>query len=94
MLMPSIIDHTCRTAFEAYRVLLGNGVPRELARIVLPVATYSHMFATVNLLNLLKFLTLRCDDHAQYEIRVYADALKTLACTVCPVAIATFEEAE
>src|SRR4051812_37754838 len=42
-------------AFAQYRRLLEGGWPRELARSVLPVATYSHMFATVNLLNLLKF---------------------------------------
>ena len=64
------VDATRRfmeSAFEVYRARLANGWPRELARSVLPVATYSHMFATVNLLNLLKFLTLRCDAHAQYE---------------------------
>ena len=41
-----------------YRILSASGWARKLARSVLPVATYSHMFATVNLLNLLKFLTL------------------------------------
>jgi thymidylate synthase ThyX len=49
----------CHYAFELYQNLLADGWPRELARSVLPVNTYSHMFATVDLLNLLKFLTLR-----------------------------------
>lgn len=91
MLVPSMIDHACRAAFETYRSLLNMGVPRELARSVLPLATYSHMFATVNLLNLLKFLTLRCDDHAQYEIRVYADAMRELARSIAPESIAAWE---
>lgn len=78
-------------AFKLYGSLLKSGWPRELARSVLPVATYSHMFATVNLLNLMKFLTLRCDAHAQYEIRVYADAMRDLARIVAPVCIGAWE---
>ena len=77
----------CYESFRTYRNLLDAGWPRELARAVLPVATYSHMFATVNLLNLFRFLTLRCDPHAQHEIRVYADATATLAESVAPVAV-------
>lgn len=78
-------------AFKQYRILIKNGWPRELARTVLPLATYSHMFATVNLLNLMKFLTLRCDAHAQHEIRVYAEAMRELARGVAPVCIAAWE---
>jgi thymidylate synthase (FAD) len=77
--------------FAKYRYLLQSGWPRELARSILPVSTYSHMFATVNLLNLMKFLTLRCDSHAQYEIRVYADAMKEIARNIAPVAIGAWE---
>ncbi len=78
-------------AFQTYRDLLEAGWPREIARSVLPVATYSHMFATVDLLNLLRFLTLRCDPHAQYEIRVYADAMLRLIRDVVPVAASAWE---
>ncbi len=84
---------TMEAAFSQYRRLLEAGWPRELARSVLPVATYSHMFATVNLLNLLKFLTLRCDSHAQYEIRVYADAMRELIRPIVPVCISAWEGA-
>ena len=79
------------SAFRVYQNLLKAGWPRELARSILPVNTYSHMFATVNLLNLLKFLTLRCDSHAQHEIRVYADAMRELVRPVVPVSIAAWE---
>jgi thymidylate synthase (FAD) len=77
--------------FNVYQELLEKGWPRELARSVLPVSTYSHMFATVDLLNLLKFLTLRLHEHAQYEIRVYAEAMATLAATVAPVSLAAWK---
>jgi thymidylate synthase (FAD) len=82
----------CEQAFKSYRYMLERGIPRELARSVLPVATYSRMFATVNLLNLLRFLTLRCDPHAQYEIRCYAEAMRDLAAAVVPVSMAAWEK--
>ena len=78
-------------AFDHYRDLLDDGWPRELARSVLPVATYSHMFAKVDLRNLLGFLDLRVDPHAQYEIRVYAEAMLKLAREVAPVCIGAWE---
>lgn len=81
-----------RDAFEAYRFALSQGVAREVARSVLPVATYSHMFCTVNLLNLFRFLTLRCDGHAQYEIRIYADAMLELIRPVVPVCVSAWEK--
>ncbi len=87
------LKEACASAFRVYERLLAAGWPKELARSVLPVSTYSHMFATVDLLNLLKFLTLRCDAHAQYEIRVYADAMRDLARAVAPACIAAWEGA-
>ena len=86
-----VLQHNL-SAFELYKSLLAAGWPRELARTVLPVATYSHMFATVNLLNLFKFLTLRSDAHAQHEIKVYADAMLKLVRAVAPVAVSAWEE--
>jgi thymidylate synthase (FAD) len=77
----------CANSFALYLDLLEAGWPKELARMCLPVSTYSHMFATVDLLNLLKFLTLRCHEHAQYEIRVYAEAMLELARDVAPICI-------
>lgn len=89
---PVLIRGACERAFEVYQGLLAASVPRELARSVLPVATYSHMFATVDLLNLMKFLTLRCHAHAQYEIRVYAEAMRSLIQSIVPVCMAAWEE--
>lgn len=77
----------CAAAFDHYRQRLEDGWPRELARMCLPLSTYTHMFAKVDLLNLIKFLQLRDDDHAQYEIRVYAQAMRTLVNQVVPVSM-------
>lgn len=85
------IDGMCTVAFELYRDLLERGWPRELARAVLPLNTYSHMFAKTNLRNLLHFLDLRCDSHAQHEIRVYAEAMRELARAVAPVCMDAWE---
>lgn len=74
-------------AFKAYKAMIADGVPRELARSVLPVSTYSHMFATVNLSNLFKFIGLRSHSHAQYEIQVYSNAMLEIAKEVCPIAV-------
>ena len=79
-------------AFSRYNEMIADGCPRELARSVLPVATYSHMFATMNLHNLFGFLRERLHPHAQYEIRVYAEALLELIRPVVPVAVAAFEK--
>jgi len=82
----------CTAAFKRYRELLADGCPRELARSVLPVATYNHMFATVDLHNLFHFLKLRLHPHAQYEIRVYAEATLSLIESIVPVAVAAFRQ--
>lgn len=82
----------CEHAVSKYRDLLNADWPRELARCVLPVSIYSHMFATVNLLNLFRFLALRLDSHAQYEIRVYAEAMLQLIEPIVPVCVAAFKE--
>lgn len=88
----SIILTACEKAFTDYHCLLKMGIPRELARGVLPVNTYSHMFATVDLLNLMKFCKLRLHPHAQYEIMVYAKEMFEIAKTIVPVTIAAIEE--
>lgn len=86
------IEEHCKRSFVLYKVMLEEGVPRELARGVLPMNTYTRMFATVNLHNLFHFLRLRLHEHAQYEIRVYAEALLKLIEQVCPEAVKAFKE--
>ncbi len=61
-----------------YEQALADGVPKELARIHLPVGRYSRMRASANLRNWLAFLSLRLDEGAQWEIRQYANAVGEL----------------
>lgn len=79
------IQRACKASFEVYKELLARGCPRELARGVLPLNTYSHMFCTVDLHNLAHFLRLRLHEHSQYEIRVFAQALLDLITPIVPV---------
>ncbi len=79
-----------RMALGLYRAHVHEGMPRELARSILPVATYSRMQASVDLHNLFHFLKLRCHSHAQYEIKVYADAILELIEPMVPVSVAAF----
>lgn len=81
------IEYQNHKSFQEYHTLIKLGCPRELARSVLPVGTYSHMFASVNLTNLFRFLDLRLHEHAQYEIRVYAEAMLELIEPVVPEAV-------
>ena len=77
-------------SFSVYHDLIAQGCPREIARSVLPVGTYSHMFATANLHNWFRFLGERLHPHAQYEIRVYAEAVLELIEPIAPTAVAAF----
>lgn len=77
---------------EMYDYALRAGVPKELARIHLPVGRYSRMRASANLRNWLLFLTLRMDKKAQWEIRQYANAVGTLIERAFPRTWALFSE--
>lgn len=86
------ISLLCKRAFDTYRSLIKRGCPRELARGVLPVSTFSQMFTSMNLHNLLHFLHLRLHPHAQYEIRVYAEAMLELIEPIVPVSVASWRK--
>lgn len=68
------------------------GIARELARTVLPVSMYSTMVWKIDLHNLMHFLKLRLDPHAQYEIRVYAEAMYELVKERFPICMKAFED--
>lgn len=61
-----------------YERALKQGIPKELARIILPVGRYSRMRASANLRNWLAFMTLRQHPDAQFEIRQYANAVNDI----------------
>lgn len=69
-----------------------QGLARELARMNLTLNTYTQWYWKTNLHNLFHFLSLRADPHAQYEIRVYADAMLAMVEAWVPVAAAAFRD--
>jgi thymidylate synthase (FAD) len=69
-----------------------SGIARELARIVLPLSMYTQMHWKIDLHNLFHFLRLRCDSHAQYEIRVYADAMLAMIEPIVPMATQAWKD--
>ena len=84
------VQEHAHASFELYHWLMGRGWPRELARGVLPLATYSHMFATANLFNWMRFMKERLHEHAQWEIREYAIAISGIMELLFPVAMTAF----
>ena len=91
-------------AYDHYQAMLnedpaGNildeskqGLARELARMNLPVNAYTQWYWKIDLHNLFHFLHLRADPHAQYEIRVYADAIFEVVKKWLPIAAQAFED--
>ncbi len=68
------------------------GITRELARMNLTLNYYTEWYWKINLHNLLHFLSLRADSHAQYEIRVYAEAILDIVKAWVPLTFAAFQE--
>ncbi len=68
-----------------YSWLVGENVARELARIDLPLSTYTQWYWKIDLHNLLHFLTLRVDDHAQWEIQEYGRVMAGMVKRVAPL---------
>lgn len=84
------VRDACETAFDTYEALLAGGMARELARGVLPVNTYSAMWASCNAQSLMHFLTLRNHPAAQLEIRVYAQAMEAEFARIMPMTHAAY----
>jgi thymidylate synthase (FAD) len=76
--------------YAEYEKLLEKGVAREIARIGLPLNIYTEWYWKCDLHNLLHFLSLRLDEHAQQEIRDYAQAMFALIRPIVPVAAEAF----
>ena len=79
-------------SFEIYSELNTAGVSRELARAILPVNLYTEWYWKNDLHNLLHFVGLRSDSHAQYEIRVFSDAMADSVKAVAPFAWEAYQD--
>ncbi|MDZ4756296.1 MAG: FAD-dependent thymidylate synthase [Phycisphaerae bacterium] len=87
----SLLDQA-EKMYSKYLHLTEQGVARELARAALPVSVYTEWYWKCDLHNILHFLSLRMDPHAQIEIREYARAMYRLIQPIVPVACEAFED--
>ena len=96
-----MLKRDANTAYDHYEAMLSTtdqngdaqqGLARELARMNLPANIYTQWYWKVDLHNLFHFLRLRADPHAQYEIRVYAEAIAACVKDWLPLAYAAFED--
>jgi thymidylate synthase (FAD) len=77
--------------YANYEDYLESGMAKELARINLPLSTYTEWYWNIDAHNLFHFLSLRLDPHAQYEVRVFAQAKYDLIKPIVPYACESFE---
>jgi thymidylate synthase (FAD) len=85
-----MIEKSCSEAYRMYTQLLGKGVSRELARMVLPGNIYTQFYWKIDLHNLLNFLHLRTHSTAQYEIREYANVIEKIVAEWVPITYEAF----
>ena len=88
----AILQEQYRQQLSGYREFTEMELARELARIHISVANYTEWYWKIDLRNLFNFLRLRIDKHAQYEIRVYAEAMARIVKDMFPMAYGAFEE--
>lgn len=91
MLAVKDFQEESEAAFCCYQEYLDSGMARELARINLPLSTYTEWYWKIDLNNLMKFLYLRLDSHAQWEIRQYAEAMYNIVKVICPLTMQAFD---
>jgi thymidylate synthase (FAD) len=71
---------------------LKNETAREIARIDLPLSTYTEWYWKMDLHNLFHFLKLRCDEHAQFETREYANIIAAMVSKVVPISFEAWQD--
>ena len=87
-----VIRNSCESSYEEYRQLLRMGLTRELARGVLNVNFYTKVRWKIDMHNLMHFMKLREDPHAQWEVRQYAHAMHEIARECFPETTKAFED--
>lgn len=82
----------CEDSYNAYQDMLKAGIAREMARMILPINIYTEIYACWDLKNLLHFITLREDGHAQSEIQKYGTAIKQICQEFFPATMEAYEK--
>ncbi|QHD64969.1 FAD-dependent thymidylate synthase [Neorickettsia findlayensis] len=83
-----------KSTYDEYTRFIEKGLAREIARIAMPLNTYTEMYWKVDLHNLFHFLKLRSHQRAQYEIRKYAEIMEEIVSSWVPMAYEAFLEYE
>lgn len=91
LVMKSMADSQ-KASYDEYKSYLSQDLARELARINLPLSAYTEWYWKLDLHNLFHFLKLRLDKHAQFEIRIYAEAMAQIIKQVVPISYEAFED--
>ena len=87
-----LFEETNLHAYSTYKQLLSDNTAREIARNVLPVSFYTKLYWKINLHNLLHFLTLRVDEHTQYETRCYANVIAGIVRELFPLSFEAWQD--
>jgi len=86
------MEEAYEVCYSSYLTLLQIGVAKEQARMVLPVSMMSKMYVSTDLRNWLGFLKLRCDEHAQHEIRECANQIRGILEERYPIIMSAWED--
>ncbi len=91
-IMSRQLENHCQVSYKFYQELLDAGVAREMARMVLPVNIYTEIYTSWDLKNLLHFIQLRSDGHAQSEIQEYSNAIREIVKELFPWTLEAFDK--
>lgn len=86
------LHNHCLQSYTLYKKMIFNKISREMARMVLPQNFYTEIYSTWDLRNLLHFITLRDENHAQWEIQEYAKAIKVIVKELFPMTYAAYDK--
>ena len=87
-----IFEKSVKSSYESYKKLLDLNTGKEIARAILPLNFYTEVVWTASLQAVLNFITLRSHEGSQYEIRLYAEAVKELVAKIAPITLKAWED--
>lgn len=88
----TLFEYSCDYAYKVYENMLKSGISREMARMILPLNIYTEIYCCWDLKNLLHFIGLRDDSHAQAEIQEYGKAIKSICKELFPWTMEAYEK--
>ena len=87
-----LFEEQCQENYKVYKSMTESGISREMARMILPINIYTEVYSCWDLKNLLHFISLRDDSHAQYEIQEYAKVMKEISRELFPWTLEAYDK--